>query len=33
MLTEAEIKAIKPLRNSRKVSDGGGLYLLRVSCH
>src|SRR6202043_3670386 len=28
MLTEAEIKAIKPLRYSRKVSDGGGLYLL-----
>ncbi len=28
MLTEAEIRAIKPLRYSRKVSDGGGLYLL-----
>jgi hypothetical protein len=28
MLTEAEIKAIKPLRYSRKVSDGRGLYLL-----
>jgi hypothetical protein len=28
MLTEAEIKAIKPLRYLRKVSDGGGLYLL-----
>jgi hypothetical protein len=27
-LTEGEIKAIKPLRYSRKVSDGGGLYLL-----
>jgi hypothetical protein len=28
MLTETEVKAIMPLRYSRKVSDGGGLYLL-----
>jgi hypothetical protein len=28
MLTEAEVHATKPLRCSRKVSDGGGLYLL-----
>ncbi len=28
MLTEIEVQAIKPLRYSRKVSDGGGLYLL-----
>ena len=28
MLTETEVRAIKPLRYSRKVSDGGGLYLL-----
>jgi hypothetical protein len=28
MLTEAEVHAIKPLRCSRKVSDGGGLYLM-----
>jgi len=28
MLTEAEIEAIKPVRYERKVSDGGGLYLL-----
>jgi hypothetical protein len=28
MLTEAEVGAIKPRRYSRKVSDGGGLYLL-----
>jgi hypothetical protein len=28
MLTETEVQAIKPLRYSRKVSDGGGLYLL-----
>jgi hypothetical protein len=28
MLTETEVKAIKPLRYLRKVSDGGGLYLL-----
>jgi Arm DNA-binding domain len=28
MLTETEVRAIKPLRNSRKVSDGRGLYLL-----
>src|SRR5271168_18768 len=28
MLTETSVQAIKPLRYSRKVSDGGGLYLL-----
>ena len=28
MLTETEVQAIKPLRYLRKVSDGGGLYLL-----
>jgi hypothetical protein len=28
MLIETEVQAIKPLRYSRKVSDGGGLYLL-----
>jgi hypothetical protein len=28
MLTETEVQAIKPVRHSRKVSDGGGLYLL-----
>src|ERR1700758_3193030 len=28
MLTETEVRAIKPLRYLRKVSDGGGLYLL-----
>ena len=28
MLTEIEVQAIKPLRYSRKVSDGEGLYLL-----
>ena len=28
MLTETEIRGIKPLRQSRKFSDGGGLYLL-----
>ena len=28
MLTETEVKAIRPLRYLRKVSDGGGLYLL-----
>lgn len=28
MLTETEVLAIKPVRYSRKVSDGGGLYLL-----
>jgi hypothetical protein len=28
VLTETELQAIKPLRYSRKVSDGGGLYLL-----
>ena len=28
MLTEFEVQAIRPLRYSRKVSDGGGLYLL-----
>ena len=28
MLTEIELQDIKPLRYSRKVSDGGGLYLL-----
>jgi hypothetical protein len=28
MLTETEVRAIKPVRYSRKVSDGGGLYLL-----
>jgi len=28
MLTETKVRAIKALRHSRKVSDGGGLYLL-----
>jgi len=28
MLTETEVRAIKPLRYLRKVTDGGGLYLL-----
>jgi hypothetical protein len=28
MLTETEIRAIEPVRYSRKVSDGRGLYLL-----
>ena len=28
MLTDVEIRALKPLRHARKVSDGGGLYLL-----
>jgi Arm DNA-binding domain len=28
MLTETELQAIQPLRHSRKISDGGGLYLL-----
>jgi hypothetical protein len=28
MLTETKVRAIKPLRYLRKVSDGGGLYLL-----
>lgn len=28
MLTDAEVRALKPVRNQRKVSDGGGLYLL-----
>ena len=28
MLTETEVRAIKPVRYARKVSDGGGLYLL-----
>jgi hypothetical protein len=28
MLTDAEIRALKPQRHARKVSDGGGLYLL-----
>jgi hypothetical protein len=28
MLTETELQAIKPVRYSRKVADGGGLYLL-----
>jgi len=28
MLTETEVRAIKPVRYSRKVSDGGGSYLL-----
>jgi hypothetical protein len=28
MLTETEVQAIKPLRYSRKVIDGGGLHLL-----
>src|ERR1700719_772725 len=31
MLTETEVQAIKPLRCSRKVSDGGGLHLLVTS--
>jgi hypothetical protein len=28
MLTDVEIRALKPRRHARKVSDGGGLYLL-----
>jgi hypothetical protein len=28
MLTQNEVEAIKPVRYARKVSDGGGLYLL-----
>ena len=28
MLTETSVQAIKPLRHSRKISDGGGLHLL-----
>jgi Arm domain-containing DNA-binding protein len=28
MLTETEVRAIKPVRYARQVSDGGGLYLL-----
>jgi hypothetical protein len=28
MLTETQVRAIKPVRYSRKVSDGRGLYLL-----
>jgi Arm DNA-binding domain len=28
MLTEAQIKAIKPVRYARRVTDGQGLYLL-----
>jgi hypothetical protein len=28
MLIETEVEAIKPVRYARKVSDGGGLYLL-----
>jgi Arm DNA-binding domain len=28
MLTETKVRAIKPLRHSRKVPNGGGLYLL-----
>jgi hypothetical protein len=28
MLTETELCNVKPLRNARKLSDGGGLYLL-----
>jgi hypothetical protein len=28
MLTDLEIRALKPRRHVRKVSDGGGLYLL-----
>ena len=28
MLTESEVRAIKPVRYLRKVTDGGGLYLL-----
>ncbi|HLQ13523.1 MAG TPA: Arm DNA-binding domain-containing protein [Steroidobacteraceae bacterium] len=28
MLTEAELQAIRPLRYSRKISNGGGLHLL-----
>jgi Arm DNA-binding domain len=28
MLTETELCSVKPLRNARKLSDGGGLYLL-----
>jgi Arm DNA-binding domain len=29
-LTEADVDLLQPLRRSRKVSDGGGLYLLVV---
>jgi hypothetical protein len=28
MLTESELRALKPVRHSRKVTDGRGLYLL-----
>ena len=28
MLTELGIRCVKPLRRPRKISDGGGLYLL-----
>jgi hypothetical protein len=28
VLTQTEVEAIKPVRYARKVSDGGGLYLL-----
>jgi hypothetical protein len=28
MLTDVEIRALKPRRHARKASDGGGLYLL-----
>src|SRR5882762_5770482 len=28
MLTETELRNVKPLRKPRKLSDGGGLYLL-----
>jgi hypothetical protein len=30
MLTEMEVFSAKPLRSPRKLSDGGGLYLLVV---
>jgi hypothetical protein len=30
MLTDAEIRALKPQRHARKVSDSGGLYLLAM---
>jgi hypothetical protein len=31
MLTDTEVRALKPFRYSRKVFDGGGLYILMTS--
>jgi hypothetical protein len=30
MLSEAEVREVRPLRHARKLTDGGGLYLLVV---